>query len=52
MNTYWVWVRLSESTGSGMTKAYINADNVFSAYAMARSMYGKLLFSGYAQPVM
>lgn len=50
MKTYWVIVKLSRATGSGTTKASIQAENPHAAYSLFKAMYGDLLVSQFANP--
>lgn len=50
MKTYWVIVKWKDEPGAGFSNVYINADNSFAAYGMAKAMYGRLLISSFASP--
>ena len=52
MNQYWVMVKFKDEPGAAFSRAYVSADNPFQAIAMARSMYGRLLISESANPVI
>jgi hypothetical protein len=45
MNQYWVLVRLKDEPGAGVTRQYISASDPHAAIAMAKAMFGALLFS-------
>jgi hypothetical protein len=49
-NSYWVWVKWKDEPGAGMSRVYVNADNIHAATQMAKAMYGRLLFSESANP--
>lgn len=51
MNSYFVLVRFKDEPGSAVTRAYINADNPYSAIQMAKALYGRLLLSESVTPV-
>ncbi len=50
MKTFWVIVKLSRATGSATTKASIQAENSYAAFALFKAMYGDLLVSQSANP--
>lgn len=52
MNQYWVMVKYTDEPGAGFGRVFINADNPFQAIQMARAMYGRLLTSESANPVI
>lgn len=52
MNTYWVLVKYENTPGAGFGRMYVTAENPFQAIQMARSMYGSLLISESAVPVL
>lgn len=52
MNQYWVMVKYEDTVGAAFGRVYLNADNPFQAIQMARSMYGRLLISESANPVI
>ena len=52
MNQYWVMVKYEDTPGAGFNRVYLNAANPFQAIQMARAMYGRLLISESANPVI
>lgn len=45
MTTFWVLVRDRDEPGALVTRAYIQANDPYTAIQLARSMYGRLLLS-------